>query len=160
MRHALFAALFCLIIPGSAQTEPTPLNNNELKEVQEATSALLTQSICLLADGSARTTHQIGDFAVRVELKGLKIAEVLKAPISKEEESQGITRRYLAKMSCQSHRIWDGPLVKWSEWKRSHYGFLPSTVIVEEVNGKMVAKARLISQFSRGVDEQIASTGL
>ena len=73
-------------------------------------------------------------------------------PLTDTERQAGVTRSYHAKVSCQSHRIWDGPLVTWSEWRNSGYGFFPSTIVVQEINGELVASAKRIESFSPGID--------
>lgn len=156
MKHALIAALLFSVLPAAAQMAngPTaaPLATTEHQEVLAASTTLISQSMDLRPDGSARTTHQVGEFTTRIELKGLAIRAIQKMPLTDAERQAGVTRSYQAKVSCQSHRIWDGPLVAWSEWRNSGYGFFPSTIVVQEINGELVASAKRIESFSPGID--------
>jgi hypothetical protein len=124
----------------------------EQREVTSASNALLAATMDLRPDGTARTTHQVGSFSTRIELKGLTVHEIVKLPLSEADAAKGITRRYHAKLACQSHRIWDGPMVAWSEWRENGYGFFPTTIVVEEVNGSLQASAKRIQDFSPGID--------
>jgi hypothetical protein len=156
MKHALIAALLFSVLPAAAQMAngptATPLATTEHQEVLAVSNTLIAQSMDLRPDGSARTTHQVGEFSTRVELKGLAIRAIQKMPLTDAERQAGVTRSYQAKVSCQSHRIWDGPLVAWSEWRNSGYGFFPSTIVVQEINGELVASAKRIESFSPGID--------
>lgn len=156
MKHALIAALLLSVLPATAQLAngPTaaPLATTEHQEVLAVSTTLIAQSMELRPDGSARTTHQVGEFSTRIELKGLAIRAIQKMPLTDAERQAGVTRSYQAKVSCQSHRIWDGPLVTWSEWRNSGYGFFPSTIVVQEINGELVASAKRIESFSPGID--------
>jgi len=168
MKHALLSfLLIATAMPLSAQgeatapveriTATTTMRLSEQKEVLAASHALLATSLDLRADGFARTTHQIGSFTTRIELMGLTVAEVIKAPVSAAEQQQGIGRRYIARLACKAHRIWDGPLVAWSEWRDSSYGFFPSSVIVEEIDGALTARANRITDFSPGIDSTMTA---
>ena len=154
MKRAFVTALFLAILPLAAQdaTEATSMHLTEQREVTSASTALLTSSIDFRPDGTARTTHQVGNFSTRVEFKGLTVHEIVKLPVTEADAAKGITRRYQAKLTCQAHRIWDGPMVAWSEWRENGYGFFPSTIIVEEVNGTLQASAKRIQDFSPGID--------
>lgn len=133
-------------------TSTTSMRLVEEKEVLAASSALLAASVDLRADGSARTTHQIGKFSTRIELMGLSVSKIEKTAPSAAEQQQGIARRYIAHLTCKAHRIWDAPMVSWSEWRKNAYGFFPSTVVVEEIDGALVARATRINDFSPGID--------
>ena len=163
MKQALLSLmLFTAALPLSATegngaaSEPITATTNmrlvEEKEVLAASSALLAASVDLRADGSARTTHQIGKFSTRIELMGLAVSKIEKKAPSTAEQQKGIARRYVAHLSCKAHRIWDAPMISWSEWRENAYGFFPSTVIVEEINGSLVARANRITDFSPGID--------
>lgn len=167
MKQALLL-LVVAVLPLSAQTSTVkgeadttaaaaPMLLSEQKEVLAASSGLITASVHLRPDGTARTTHRIGSFSTRVELRGLRVASIVKAPLSMTDRQQGIARRYLARLSCKAHRIWEGPIAGWSRWKQDAYGFFPSTVIVEEVGGTLVARATRISDFSPGIDSTMTA---
>lgn len=173
MNHALLL-LFTAVLPLSAQTttnnnDPvtapqadvitatTPMRATEANEVLAASSALIEASVDLHADGRARTTHKIGDFETRIEIKGLSVREIVKAPLTEQDRKAGISRRYIAKLQCEAHRIWDAPLLTWSEWRANGYGFFPSSVIVEEINGAMKARATRIADFSPCTDVSMAA---
>ncbi|WP_193214848.1 hypothetical protein [Luteolibacter marinus] len=156
MKHALLATLLLSILPVAAQQEVTPVRLNEQREVQAATTDLLTRAMVISPTGIARTTHQLGSFENRIEMKGLKIVDVVKLPLSDSDRQQGISRRYHAKVNCAAHRIWDGPRVAWSEWRASNYGFLPSTIVVEEINGQLQARASRLKNFTPGIDASLA----
>ena len=168
MKHALlFIALLATALPLSAQSEGTApagataaantMRQTEEKEVLAASAALLASSVDLREDGSARTTHQVGQFSNRIELMGLGIAEIVKTPVSQADLQKGISRRYVARITCKAHRIWDGPMVAWSEWRENGYGFFPSAVVVEEINGALSAHAKRIHDFSPGIDSSMAA---
>jgi hypothetical protein len=168
MKHALlFLALLATALPLSAQggkTAPADatlatatMRLSEEKEVLAASSALLAASVDLRDDGTARTTHEIGQFSNRVELRGLGISGIMKAPVSATDLQKGISRRYIARITCKAHRIWDGPMVAWSEWRENSYGFFPSSVIVEEINGTLRAHAHLLTNFSPGIDSTMTA---
>ncbi len=154
MKRAFVTALFLSILPLAAQeaTATTGMRMTEQREVTSASNALLAASMNLRPDGTARTTHQVGSFSTRIELKGLTVHEIVKLPLSEADAAKGITRRYHAKLACQAHRIWDGPMVTWSEWRENSYGFFPSTIVVEEVHGTLQASAKRIQDFSPGID--------
>ena len=155
MKRAFVTALFLSILPLAAQqltTEAAAIRMNEQREVMSASTALLAGSMDLRQDGSARTTHQVGSFSTRIELKGLTVREIVKVQVTEDDAAKGITRRFHAKLACQAHRIWDGPMVAWSEWRENGYGFFPSTIVVEEVNGALQASAKRIQDFSPGID--------
>jgi len=148
--------------PGGTQeivvvTATSPMILAEQKEVLAASSALIAASVDLRADGTARTTHHIGTFTTRIELTGLAISEIVKTPVTRADAEKGIVRRYVARLACRSHRIWDGPMASWSEWRREGYGFFPSSVVVEEVGGALRARATRICDFSPGIDSTMAA---
>jgi len=154
MKRAFVTALFLAILPLAAQdaTESTAMRITEQREVTSASTALLSASIDFRPDGTARTTHQVGNFSTRLEFKGLTVHEIVKLPVTEADAAKGIARRYQAKLTCQAHRIWDGPMVAWSEWRENGYGFFPSTIVVEEVKGTLQASAKRIQDFSPGID--------
>jgi hypothetical protein len=160
MKRALLSALFLTVFPLAAEpvADPAPVLRREKSEVVHATAALLAGSMDLRPDGTARTTHQIGHFSTRIELKGLAVREIVKLPVSADDTAKGVTRRFEAKLSCQAHRIWDGPMVSWSEWRESGYGFLPASIVVEEVWGTLQASAPRLQQFSPGIDGAITAS--
>ncbi|QJE97816.1 hypothetical protein [Luteolibacter luteus] len=169
MKHALlFLALLATVLPLSAQQAQKPtaveaaaetpaMRHAEEKEVIAASAALLATSVDLREDGTARTTHQIGRFSNRIEFKGLGIDGIMKAPVTEADRQKGISRRYIALIRCKAHRIWDGPMVEWSEWRESSYGFFPSSIVVEEINGTLSAHAKRLSNFSPGIDSTMAA---
>jgi hypothetical protein len=171
MKHALLLFI-AAVLPLSAQTTQTesatapqvdvitattPMRAIEASEVLAASSALIGASVDLRADGSARTTHKIGEFETRIEIKGLSVREIVKAPLTEQDRQAGVSRRYIARLQCEAHRIWDAPMISWSEWRASGYGFFPSSVIVEEVDGTLKARATRIADFSPGIDAIMAS---
>jgi hypothetical protein len=170
MKHALLL-LLSAVLPLSAQTAATtpaapqvevitattPMRASEAHEVLAASSALIEASVDLRPDGSARTTHKVGDFETRVEIKGLSVREIVKTPLTEEDRQAGISRRYVASLQCEGHRIWDAPMVSWSEWRAKGYGFFPSSIIVEEIDGALKARATRIANFSPGIDATMAA---
>ena len=160
MKRAFVTALFLSILPLAAQetTEATGMRLTEQREVTSASNALLAGSMDFRPDGTARTTHQVGSFSTRIELKGLTVHEIVKLPVTEADAAKGITRRYQAKLTCQAHRIWDGPMVAWSEWRENGYGFFPSTIVIEDVNGTLQASAKRIQDFSPGIDGAITAS--
>ena len=154
MKHALLSALFLSVLPLAAETSSTtlPIRMDEQREVMGTGNALLAGTMDLRKDGSARTTHRIGGFSTRIEFKGLAIREIVKLPVGADDAAKGITRRYHARLACKSHRIWDAPMVSWSEWRDSAYGFFPTTLVIEDVNGSLQATAKRIRDFSPGID--------
>lgn len=168
MKHALLSiALLATALPLPGQEEKTTpveavtatssMRVSEQKEVIATSSALLVTSVDLRDDGTARTTHQIGKFSTRIELIGLGIAEIEKTPVSQADRQKGISRRYVARIACKAHRIWDGPMVTWSEWRENSYGFFPSSIIVEEINGALSAHAKRLANFSPGIDSTMTA---
>lgn len=167
MKQALLLlALLAIALPLSAQdqkigVEAAPaagaIRYSEEQEVIAASSALLAASVDLREDGTARTTHQIGQFSNRIELKGLAIDGILRAPLSEADRKKGVSRRYIAHISCKAHRIWDGPMLTWSEWREKGYGFFPSSIVVEEINGALNAHAKRLTDFSPGIDSSMAA---
>jgi len=171
MKHALLAAfLLTSILPLSAQsvagatekvveivTATSPMRTTEASEVFAVSAALVESSVALFADGTARSTHQLGTFHSRIELKGISFSEIVKTPLSEADKVKGVSRRYIARIKCTAHRIWDGPMVSWSEWRSGSYGFFPSAVIVEEIDGALRARANRIADFTPGIDESLAS---
>lgn len=125
---------------------------SEHREVKAIGTGFLATLLCASPDGTARATHQLGNFATRIELKGLAIHEIIKLPVSTEDLEKGVTRRYHAKITCQAHRIWDSPLVAWSEWRESSYGFLPGKIVIEETAGRLHAVTGRFNSFSPGID--------
>jgi hypothetical protein len=161
MKRAFVTALFLSVLPLAAQqpaAQAMGMRMSEQREVTSASTALLASSIDLREDGTARTTHQVGDFSTRIELKGLTVREIVKLPVTEADAVKGITRRFHVKLACQAHRIWDGPMVAWSEWRESGYGFFPSTVVIEDVNGTLQASARRLKDFSPGIDGAMTAT--
>ena len=160
MKRAFVTALFLSVLPLAAQeaTNATGIHMTEQREVTSASTALLSASMDVRPDGTARTTHQVGSFNTRIELKGLTVHEIVKLPVTEADVSKGITRRYQAKLTCEAHRIWDGPMVAWSEWRENGYTFFPSTIVVEEVNGTLLASAKRIKDFSPGIDGAITAS--
>ena len=160
MKRAFVTALFLSILPLAAQetTEATGMRMTEQREVTSASTALLAASMDLRPDGTARTTHQVGSFSTRIELKGLTVHEIVKLPVTEADAAKGLTRRYQAKLTCQAHRIWDGPMVAWSEWRENGYGFFPSTLVIEDVHGTLQASAKRIQDFSPGIDGAITAS--
>jgi len=168
MKHALLL-LFAAVLPLAAQspapettqveaiTATTPMRAQEANEVLAASSALIEASVNLRADGSARTTHKIGDFETRIEIKGLSVREIVKTPLTEQDRAAGVARRYIARLQCEAHRIWDGPMISWSEWRDKSYGFFPSSIVVEEIDGTLKARATRIADFSPGIDATMAS---
>ncbi|MCW1886956.1 hypothetical protein OKA04_19610 [Luteolibacter flavescens] len=154
MKRALLTALIISAFPLSAQqvAKPAAMRANEHREVTSASASLLAGALNFRPDGTAHATHKVGNFSTRVELKDLSLQEIIKQPVTKEDQAKGITRRYHAKLVCRAHRIWEGSQARWSEWRSSSYGFFPSTIVVEEVNGKLVASARRLTDFSPGTD--------
>lgn len=152
MKHALLAALLFSIFPAAAQQPAEPMRMSEHREVQSIGTEFLGKLLCIRPDGTARTTHQLGNFATRIEFKGLAIREILKFPVSAEDLEKGITRRFHAKLACEAHRIWDGPMVVWSEWRESNYGFLPGKIVIEEAGGRLQAVTGRFKSFSPGID--------
>jgi hypothetical protein len=139
-----------------AITDTTPMRVQEASEVLAASSALIQGSVDMRTDGSARTTHKIGGFETRIEIKGLSVHEIVKASLTEQDRAAGITRRYVAHLQCEAHRIWDGPMASWSEWRSSSYGFFPTSIIVEEIAGTLKARANRIADFSPGLDATVA----
>lgn len=160
MKRALLTALFLTALPLPAQqpADTAPLLRREKSKVVSATAALLSGAMDLRKDGTARTTHQIGNFFTRIELRGLTIGEIVKLPVTAEDTAKGVTRRFEAKLSCTAHRLWDGPMVSWSEWRENGYGFLPASILVEEVFGTLQASAPRLRQFSPGIDGAMAAS--
>ena len=160
MKRAFVTALFLTIVPLAAQeaTEAIGMRMTEQREVTSASTALITASMDVRADGTARTTHQVGSFSTRIEFKGLTVHEIVKLPVTDADAAKGITRRYHARLTCQSHRIWDGPMVAWSEWRENGYTFFPSTIVVEEVNGTLQATAKRNKDFSPRIDGAITAS--
>ncbi|MCW1926197.1 hypothetical protein OKA05_26805 [Luteolibacter arcticus] len=154
MKRAFLTALLLSIFPLAAQeaTEASKMRLTEQREVMSASTALLAGTLDIRQDGTARATHQLGSFSTRIEFKDLTVHEITKVPLTEADAAKGITRRYHAKLACKAHRIWDGPMVAWSEWRENGYGFFPSTVVVEEVNGTLQASAKRIKDFSPGID--------
>lgn len=153
----LLSAIFLSgLFPAAAQDRPAPADlprmSPELKEVLDAGVALISAAVDIRPDGSARTTHEIGSFSTRIEFRDLMVREVVKLPLDEAEKEQGVTRRYEARLGCTAHRIWDGPMATWSAWRRDHYGFFPTTIVIEEIGGKLQARARRIDDFSPGID--------
>jgi len=160
MTRAFVTALLLSIFPLAAQEAAgtAGMRLSEQRQVTSATAALLSASMDVRQDGTLHTTHQVGSFSTRVELKGLAVQEIVKLPVTEEDAAKGVTRRYQAKLSCKAHRIWDGPMVAWSEWRENGYGFFPSTIVVEEVNGTLQASAKRIHDFSPGIDGAITAS--
>jgi hypothetical protein len=154
MKRAFVTALFLAILPLAAQeaTESTAMRMDEQSEVTTASTALLSAAMNIRPDGTARTTHQVGNFSTRIEFKGLAIHEIVKLPVTEADAAKGIIRRYQARLTCQAHRIWDGPMATWSEWRENSYGFFPSPIVVEDVHGTLHATAKRIQDFSPGID--------
>lgn len=154
MKPALLAAILLTVLPAAAQqaAPEAPLGRFEQNDVIKAGNALLAASMDLRADGSARTTHQIGTFSSRIEMKGLAIRDIVRAPLTAADAERGVSRRFHASLACQAHRIWDGPQVAWSEWRESSYGFFPTVLVIEEIHGKLVASAKRIEHFTPGID--------
>ena len=156
--------LLFLLLAGSPLASATgsgdaarPLLPAEQKEVLAAGSALIGARVELRGDGTAHTTHRIGKFSARIELVGLAFSRITRSPLNERDRQRGIARRYIASVTCESHRIWDEPLSSWSPWKQDNYGFFPSTIIVEEIRGKLVPRATRISDFSPGLGELAAT---
>jgi hypothetical protein len=156
MKHPLLAALLLSALPLAAQSHrpltAAPLPENEQRQVLAASEPLLAAAIDLHPDGKALTTHRIGDFTTRIELAGVTIRQVVPASLTDEDRRQGVSRRYQVKIECLAHRIWDGPREAWSEWRKSGYGFFPSTVDVIEREGELMASARRLENFSPDLD--------
>jgi hypothetical protein len=156
MKHLLIAALLLSALPVAAQSyrslTAAPLPENEQRQVIAASEPLLAAAIDLRPDGKALTTHRIGDFTTRIELAGVTIRQVVPTSLTDEDRQQGVSRRYQVKIECQAHRIWDGPRETWSEWRKSGYGFFPTTVDVIEREGELMASARRINDFSPNLD--------
>ncbi|WP_035615901.1 hypothetical protein [Haloferula sp. BvORR071] len=168
MKPALFL-LFTAILPLTAQTQvpagpevaeaitaTTPMRATEAEEVLAVSSEFIKASVAFRPDGCARTTHRIGDFHTRIEFKGLSVREIVKAPLSDTDRQAGISRRYFAHLQCEAHRIWDAPMIAWSEWHQSAYGFFPHSIIVEEIGGALKARANRIADFSPGIDASVS----
>lgn len=144
-------------VQADAITATTPMRAQEASEVLAASSALIQGSMDLRGDGSARTTHKLGGFETRIEIKGLSVHEIVKATLTEQDRAAGISRRYVAHLQCEAHRIWDGPMASWSEWRSNGYGFFPTSVIVEEIDGALKARANRIADFSPGIDAVMAA---
>lgn len=160
MKTALLAVLMLAALPAAAQATAaeTPLTRSEHNEVIKAGNRLLAASMDLRPDGSARTTHQIGAFSNRIEMRGLAIRDIVRSPLAAADQARGVTRRYHATLVCQAHRIWDGPQVAWSEWRESSYGFFPGVLVIEEIGGTLVASAKRIDHFTPGIDGAITAS--
>jgi hypothetical protein len=160
MKTALLAVLLLAVLPVAAQATPAdaPLTRSEHNEVIKAGNALLAASMDLRPDGSARTTHQIGGFSNRIEMRGLAIRDIVRSPLAAADAARGVSRRYHATLVCQAHRIWDGPQVAWSDWRESSYGFFPTVLVIEEIRGTLVASARRIDHFTPGIDGAITAS--
>lgn len=169
MKQALL--LLALALPLSAQVgkaapaapvevidAASTMRLSEQKEVLAASIALLGASLDFRGDGTARTTHQVGNFSTRIELMGLTVSQIVKASVSTEDRQKGISRRYIAYLTCKAHRLWDGPMVSWSEWRDKGYGFFPSSLIVEEIDGALTARAKRIEDFSPGIDSEMTAS--
>jgi hypothetical protein len=166
MNHALFTALNFSVIASSSSSAVVPVKRSTDVVITAATAAcsleteqvlglsrtLIGASVDLSEDGIGRATHHLGGFETAIELKGLMVREIVSAPLTEEDQAQGITRRYLAQVSHKSHRVWDEPMRAWSEWREMGYGFFPSEVVVEEIDGALTARANRIADFVPGIE--------
>jgi hypothetical protein len=164
MNHALFTALNFSVIASSSSavvakrstdvviTAGTAVYSLETEQVLELSQTLIGASVDLSEDGIGRATHHLGGFETAIELKGLMVREIVSAPLTEQDRANGITRRYLAHVSYKSHRVWDEPMCAWTEWREMGYGFFPSEVVVEEIDGALTARANRIADFVPGIE--------
>ena len=164
MNPAIFTALNFSVIASSSSavvakrstdvviTASTAVYSLETEQVLELSQTLIGASVDLGEDGIGRATHHLGGFETPLELRGLTVREIVSAPLTEEDRANGITRRYLARVSYKSHRVWDEPMRTWTEWRERGYGFFPSEVVVEEIDGALTARASRIADFVRGIE--------
>jgi hypothetical protein len=156
MKHPLLATLILSVLPLAAQSQrpisAAPLPEHEQRQVIQASEPLLAAVIDQGPDGIAVTTHRIGSFITRIEMADVRVRQVVPSSLTDEDRQQGVSRRYQVKIECKAHRIWDGPRAAWSEWRRSGYGFFPTTIDVIEREGELMASARRLGDFSPGGD--------
>jgi hypothetical protein len=165
MTSALFTALnFSVIATSSTVAVPLKrstdvvitsspiLNCLETEAVLAASKKLLGASLAMDDNDIARSVHHLGGFETAIELKGLTIREIVAVSLSDEDRAGGVTRRYFAHVSYKSHRVWDEPMRAWTEWRETGYGFFPSQVVVEEIDGALSARANRIADFVPGIE--------
>ncbi len=127
----------------------TPVPAAEQKLVLEESSKLLSRAVSFRADGSASAIDRSpGIDGCQVEWKKLVVRHITKSALSPADRANGITRRYMAALACETSRSWIKKENRWSEWSDGGYLLFPSAIIVQEQNGKISASASRIQYFS------------
>ncbi|WP_265594413.1 hypothetical protein [Haloferula sp. BvORR071] len=128
----------------------TPLSAPEKTEVLTATATLLVKHVTFRPDGTASSTYY-GKSQWPVEWRKLVVRSITKQSVSDADRLNGVTRSYLAGLSCDASRDWKPDTTAWSEWHATGFLYFPSAIIVEEKNGVLTAKGNAqLPNFSPG----------
>ena len=128
----------------------TPLSAAEKSEVLTATATLLVKHVTFRPDGTASATYY-GKSQWPVEWLKLAVRSITKQAVSDADRLNGITRSYLASISCDASRYWKPDTTAWSDWRPTGFAYFPSVITIEEKNGMLVATANdKLAKFSPG----------
>lgn len=128
----------------------TPVPAAEQQEVLSAAASLLAKHLTFRPDGTASATYHARS-AWPVEWRKLVVRSINKQPVTDADRLNGITRRYLAILSCEACRDWKPGTTNWSEWRTTGFLYFPSAITVEEKGGVLTARGNTeLPKFSPG----------
>lgn len=127
-----------------------PIPEEEKREVLTTVATLLSKHVTFRPDGTATSTYY--DKAQwPVEWRKLVVRSISKQRVSDAERLNGVTRRYLAGLACDTCRDWRPGTMAWSEWRQTGFLYFPGTITVEERNGVLSASGNLkLASFMPG----------
>lgn len=131
-----------------APFEPVP--DAEKRVVLGICARLLERSVTFRPDGTASTVDRTAGGNVHMEWRQLGVRTITRESISAADRANGITRRYHVGLSCEASRRWDAKTNTWGAWRDGGSVFFPSTIVVEEIDGEIKARAPRIENFVPG----------
>lgn len=129
----------------------TPLaTDEETARVTAAVEAVLAKHLTVRSDGTAVTSEQ-GSKVRTIEMNRFRIGPVRFQQTNAADRLNGITKRFLASVDSDAHRIWNGDTRTWSDWKPSRYLLFPGALTVEYRDGRIVvAEPQTLAGFRPG----------
>ena len=142
-----------LILRGlqGALTGLEPVPAQEQAAVLKATEELLAKHVTFRPDGTASAFCTSSSGRRQAEWKQFVVHSITAQPITEADRLNGVTKRYLASLSCDAHRTWDTAKNAWGQWYPIGNVIFPSGIYVEWKGGKWVAaESDMIKYFTPG----------
>ena len=122
----------------SALAGLTPVPEQDQAAVLKTTAELLAKHVIFRPDGDASAICTLSG-RQQAEWKRLVVRSVTAQPVTEADRLNGISKRYLAPLSCDAHRTWDKTKNAWGQWYPIGNVVFPSAIYVEWKGGNWVA---------------------